>query len=90
MALRHRDAQKRARQSERRRARNHATLARLRTLVKKARAAALAGTTSSGEASAAIAAAISALDRAAGKGVIHRNTAARTASRLARLAGSAA
>ncbi|MBV9646185.1 MAG: 30S ribosomal protein S20 [Candidatus Eremiobacteraeota bacterium] len=62
-------------QSEKRRLRNISTKTRVRTLTKKAAA--------SGDASEA-SAAESSLDRAAGKGVIHKNKAARKKSRLAK------
>jgi small subunit ribosomal protein S20 len=72
---------KTARQSERRRQRNRAIRSKVRTAVKLAR-------TTLDEKSAggreAVAEAIRALDKAATKGVIHRNTAARKKSALAR------
>ncbi len=71
-------AVKRIRQNERRRLRNRTVRSRVRTLVKAARAA-------DGQAgSAAILEAIRALDKAVSKGVLHRNTAARKKSALAR------
>lgn len=75
-------AQKRAEKSALLREKNRAARARVRTLVKKARASATAG---DGQA-ATIATAVSALDAAASKKLIHRNTAARTKSRLAKAA----
>jgi small subunit ribosomal protein S20 len=78
-------ALKRMRQSERRRLRNRAVRSRVRTAVKTARTA-LASTGS--DARTAVADAIRALDKAVTKGVVHRNTAARKKSALARgLAG---
>ena len=71
-------AMKRDRQSERRRLRNRAVRSRLRTSVKLARAAEAPATP------ATILVAIRALDKAVSKGVIHRNTAARKKSALAR------
>jgi len=71
-------ALKRMRQNERRRLRNRAVRSRVRTAVKVARA------TEGETASAAILEAIRALDKAVAKGVIHRNTAARKKSTLAR------
>lgn len=74
-------AAKRARQSERRRQRNQAIKSATRTAVRKAREA-----LESGDVQLAITrlqAAASALDRAARKGVIHPNQAARRKSRLA-------
>jgi small subunit ribosomal protein S20 len=71
---------KRNRQSEKRRLRNRIVRGRARTFVAKARVAI------QGEnpdvAKAAVVEAISALDRAAVKGVIHKNNAARRKSRL--------
>jgi small subunit ribosomal protein S20 len=79
-------AEKRAAKSVEQRAANRAARARVRTLVKKARAALAAGEA----ASPAVADAVSGLDAAAGKGLIHRNAAARTKSRLARAAKQSA
>ena len=73
---------KRQRQTEVRRARNQAVLSRLRTLLKKARAA--FGLQDPKAVQQAVALAISALDKAASKGVIHPNKASRTISRLSR------
>ena len=74
-------ALKRMRQSERRRLRNRAVRSKVRTAVKNARAiVGEAGT----DARAAVTDAIRALDKAVTKGVIHRNTAARKKSALAR------
>ncbi len=67
-------AMKRIRQSEKRRVRNRTIRSQVRTAVKTAR-------TAGGD---AIAEAIRALDRAVTKGVVHRNTAARKKSALAR------
>ncbi|MBM3219830.1 MAG: 30S ribosomal protein S20 [Candidatus Rokubacteria bacterium] len=72
-------ALKRMRQNERRRVRNRVVRSKVRTAVKTARAA--LGT---GDAGAAVHEAIRALDKAVTKGVIHRNTAARKKSALAR------
>jgi small subunit ribosomal protein S20 len=76
-----RSAKKRMRQAARGRARNRPQRAALRTAVKKVRAAATGD-----EAAKAFRAAEAELDRAAGKGLIHRNTAARQKSRLAKAA----
>jgi small subunit ribosomal protein S20 len=65
--------------SQKRHQRNQAVKSSTRTYVKKARVA-IARTP--GEAQDELTAAISALDRAARKGVIHRNNAARRKSRL--------
>lgn len=72
---------KRMRQSERRRLRNRTLRSRLRSTVKAARAATAA---QAPEAKGAVSEAIRALDKAVTKGVIHRNTAARKKSALAR------
>jgi small subunit ribosomal protein S20 len=69
------------RQNERRRLRNRTVRSKLRTAVKTARTA--LGTTATG-AREAVSEAIRALDKAVTKGVIHRNTAARKKSTLAR------
>ena len=71
-------AMKRIRQSERRRLRNRAMRSKIRGSVKTARAAEGSGRP------AAILEAIRVLDKAVSKGVIHRNTAARKKSALAR------
>ena len=74
-------ALKRMRQNEKRRLRNRMIRSRVRTAIKAARAALAAG---GPEARAAVIAAIRALDKAVTKGVLHRNTAARKKSALAR------
>ena len=71
-------AMKRNRQSERRRLRNRSLRTKLRGAIKTARGA--EGATKS----AAVLEAIRALDKAVSKGVVHRNTAARKKSALAR------
>ena len=76
----HKSALKRQRQNEKRRAYNKMYRTRARTFVKKART-----TIASGEVDAAKEAtrlAIQDLDKAASRGVIHRNNAARRKSRL--------
>jgi len=78
-----RHAKKRHRQSLERRERNRAVRSATRTAVKKATEAAQAGPPE--EAAGAQRSAQSALDVAARKGVIHKRTAARKKSRLARL-----
>lgn len=79
-----RHAKKRHRQSLERRERNRAVRSATRTAVKKAAEATQAGAPE--EAAEAQRSAQSALDVAARKGVIHKRTAARKKSRLARLA----
>jgi len=71
---------KRNRQNEKRRLRNRVFRGRARTFVAKARTAIQAETPE--VAKAAVIEAISALDRAADKGVIHKNNAARRKGRL--------
>lgn len=73
-------ALKRMRQNEKRRIRNRIIRSRMRTFVKKAREAIAAG--DHALAAEAVREAVSQLDRAAQKGVIHRNAAARRKSRL--------
>ena len=81
-------AAKKVRVHERRRLRNQAVRSSTRTFVKKALAEIEAGEASA--TSEAIRGAISALDRAAKKGVIHSNTAARHKSRLMKRVNAAA
>jgi small subunit ribosomal protein S20 len=69
---------KRMRQNETRRLRNRTIRSQVRTAVKSAR------TTQGGDLRTAVAEAIRSLDKAVTKGVIHRNTAARKKSSLAR------
>lgn len=71
---------KRIRSSRRKQVRNQATRTRARSAVKEARLAIESG--SPEEKAKAIQAAYSALDRAAGKGAIHKRNAARRKSRL--------
>jgi small subunit ribosomal protein S20 len=73
---------KRIKQNQRRRLRNRLFISRTRTFVKNARSTIDEGT--SKDARATTMAAISALDKAAEKGIIHRNNAARRKSRLMR------
>jgi small subunit ribosomal protein S20 len=73
-------ALKRVRQDRRRRAVNQRTRSAARTLVQRASSIALGQ--AEGDGPAAVAAAISALDKAAEKGIIHPNNAARRKSRL--------
>ena len=70
---------KRNRQNEKRRIRNRVYRGRARTFVSKAR---VAISENSEDAKAAVMKAVSELDRAASKGVIHKNNAARRKSRL--------
>jgi small subunit ribosomal protein S20 len=77
-----RSAIKRMRQNPKRRLRNRNFTGYARTSVKKARSAMETGSTQ--DARTATLEAISALDKAAEKGVIHKNNAARRKSRLMR------
>lgn len=75
---------KRNRQNRRHEDRNKAIRSRLKTEAKKARASAESGDAEA--ASAQLRSTARLLDRAAAKGVIHRRTAARRKSKLARAA----
>ena len=72
---------KRMRQNEKRRQRNRVVRTRVRTALKTARAAVA---DPAGDARGVVLQAIRTLDKAVTKGVIHRNTAARKKSALAR------
>lgn len=74
-------AKKRHRQSEENRAKNRSIKSSLKTIGKKIREAAAKGSVETAEAELRLAAAK--FDRAAAKGVIHANAAARSKSRLA-------
>jgi small subunit ribosomal protein S20 len=83
----HLSALKRARQTERRTARNRANTSQLRTALRKFRQTLQSGKPA--DAKTAFAGTVSAIDKAVKKGVIHKNTAARYKSRLsARVAGA--
>ena len=73
-------ARKRARQAEQHRQRNAAQRSTLRTAIKKVLKALRAGDKTAAD--AAYKAAVPVIDRAAGKGLIHANKAARHKSRL--------
>lgn len=75
-------AKKRIRSSQRKRQRNRIIRSRASTHIRKA--GRLIAENRLEEAEAAVLQAISALDRAVGKGVIHKNNAARRKSRLMR------
>ena len=77
-------AKKRVRQNRERRLRNRHHRSRLRTEVKALRAAIAAG--AGEEVAKRLPRAFAMLDRMAGRRILHRNAAARTKSRLARLA----
>ena len=76
----HRSAIKRHKQSEVIRIRNKGVKSNIKTITKKVRVAVEAGNTE--DASTHLKTAISALDRAVTKGVLHRNNASRKVSRL--------
>ncbi len=80
-------ATKAARVQERRRVINRLVRTRTRTAVKRAVVAIASEPT---EATTIVAIAISSLDRAANKGIIHKNNAARRKSRLAKRLNAAA
>jgi small subunit ribosomal protein S20 len=80
-------ARKRAEKSEQLRKKNRATRSKMRSAVRKARAAVESGAEN---ADALLAQAISTVDSTAQKGIVHRNMAARTKSRLAAAAKRAA
>lgn len=73
-------ARKRIRQTKVRTERNHARKARMRTFIKKVEQAIASGDKT--EANASLRTAQPEMQRAAGKGVIHKNTVARKLSRL--------
>jgi small subunit ribosomal protein S20 len=70
------------RRTERRTARNRAAQGKLRSTLKRARAAIAAGQTDAAQ--KAVAEALPVIDRAPGKGILHKNAAARHKSRLMR------
>jgi small subunit ribosomal protein S20 len=82
-----RSAEKRNRQAEKRRTRNVKVRTGLKSAVKKAREA--IGQVDPGAAREAVATALRTLDKAASKGIIHKNAASRRISRLARAAAKA-
>lgn len=84
-----RSARKRVRANERKRLRNRSVRSAVRTYVSKARRAIL-GVDATVPVEERLRAAIRALDRAAEKGIIHRNNAARRKSRLMALANKLA
>ena len=76
----HFSALKRARQTERRTARNRANTSQPRTALRKFRQTLETG--KAADAKAAFAGTVSAIDKAVKKGVIHKNTASRYKARL--------
>jgi small subunit ribosomal protein S20 len=83
-----RSAEKRNRQALKRRARNVQVRTGVKSAVKKAREAIAKGDAAA--ARPAVDAAVRTLSRASSKGVIHRNTASRRISRMAKAARKAA
>ena len=76
------NAKKALRQSEKRRIHNRTQRSALRTVLKKARAAATSGDAEAAQ--TAFRTAVKRLDQAAAKNLIHKNAAARTKSRLSK------
>ena len=83
-----RSAEKRNRQSEKRRARNQGVRTRVKTAVKKVRESLEQGELAAAQ--QAFLAAARVIDKASSKGVVHRNTASRKISRLAKAVAKAA
>jgi len=83
----HKSAIKRARQNEIRRLRNKSTKTRIKSIVKEVRSS--AEETPGAETKVNLNAVQSVIDKASKKGVIHKRTAARKISRLAKLVNSA-
>ena len=73
-------------QSAKEQAHNKAIKSNLKTVVKKANAAIVSG---AADKDAAVKVAVSAIDKAQSKGVLHKNTAARKISRMAKRANKA-
>lgn len=69
----------RVRQSDKETLHNKAVKSNLKTVVKKADAAVASGADNAAQ---AVKTAVSTIDKAAGKGVLHKNTAARKVSKL--------
>jgi small subunit ribosomal protein S20 len=84
----HKSAEKRVRQSEKRRVINRGHRTKVRTYIKKLRAALDAG--NSDDVQKVLPEAISVIDKSVQKGVMHKNAAARYKSRLTARANQAA
>lgn len=84
----HKQAEKRNRQRIKRRARNLTHLSSMRTYIKRVRRAIDGNDATAAKAS--LPAAITAITKAASKGVIHRNTASRYVSRLTKAVAATA
>jgi small subunit ribosomal protein S20 len=78
----HASAKKQQRQGEKRRARNRQNVSQLKTQVKKLRAAIAEGNAKAAE--SLLSGPVGQIDKAAKKGVVHDNAAARYKSRLTR------
>lgn len=76
----HKSAEKRVRQNEKRNQINRSNRSKLRTQIKKLRAAVTAGDRK--ESDELLLPTVSLIDKAVNKGLIHKNTAARYKSRL--------
>jgi small subunit ribosomal protein S20 len=85
---RHASAQKQQRQGVKRRARNRQNVSQLKTQVKKLRAAIAEGNAKTAQ--SLLSTTVGQIDKAAKKGVIHDNAAARYKSRLTRKVSSLA
>ena len=83
----HKSAIKRARQNELKRLRNKSVRTRVKSIVKDVRSAASENTGADMHAKFSVVQSV--IDKASKKGVIHKRTAARKISRLAKLANSA-
>lgn len=83
-----RSSKKDLRRTEKRRVVNQSTKSALKTYVKRVRQAATAG--DAAKTQTALTSAVSALDKAAERGIIHKNQAARRKSRIAKAANKAA
>src|SRR2546430_5926386 len=90
MAKRTASAKKQARAGARRAVRNRASRSEVKTLIVKARKALSDGSAETTERVATAVEAVRALDRAAAKGVLHANNAARRKGRIARQLAQAA
>ena len=84
----HKSAEKRVRQSEKRRVINRGNRSKVRTYIKKVRAALDGG--KNDEIQSVLPETISVIDKAVQKGVMHKNAAARYKSRLTLKANQAA
>jgi small subunit ribosomal protein S20 len=76
----HKSAEKRVRQNQKRNAINTSNESRLRTQIKKLRAALATG--DKAQSTELLTPTISSIDKAVNKGILHKNTAARYKSRL--------